>query len=157
MKKYLLLLVVTFFVLASCQKSNTEVHNFLTKNVSDAELLVSYHDSLIQKLLEERLYDSIPRLTQETTALLGQKLTAVHSLEAPNTANDYKSATGLYIESLLRVVKAEDVYSSYNDSISEYQMQSWDNLNIEAANTAKALHSKYIEAKKAFSKANSLQ
>jgi len=154
MKKQLLLLVITFFALVSCKKSNTEVHNFLTKNVTDVEILVNYHDSLVQKMLEEGLYDSIPSLTRETIALLGQRLTAIHSLEVPDIAQNYKSAAGLYIEALLGVVKAEGFYSNMNDTINELQAITLDNLNAEAIKAAEIQHAKYIEYQKAFSKAN---
>lgn len=154
MKKQLLLLTITFFILASCKKSNVEVHNILTKNVTDAELLVNYHDSIVQQLLEDRLYDSIPSLTKETIALVGQKLTAIHSLEVPDIAQNYKSAAGLYVEALLRIVKAEDLYSNMNDTISGLQAETLDNLNIEAIKDAKTQYAKYVEYQKAFSRTN---
>jgi len=156
MKKYLLLIIPAFFILSACQKSNSEINNILVKNVTEAEFMVNKHDSVIQIMLENGLHDSIPSMTQNAVSFLGQKLTNIHALEVPDVASNYKSAAALYIESLIRIVKAEDLYSNYNDSITEQEAATLDNFNIEAAKSAEFQHSKYMEYQRAFTKANGL-
>jgi len=132
--------------------SNQDVNAALTKNVVDAELMTNYHDSIIQITLEKKLFDSISSLTKETSLFLGQKLTATQSLKVPAIAENYKDAAILYIESLMNIVKTQDLYSNYNDTINQLEIETLDNLNVEAIKKAQKQYSKFKEYQKAFSK-----
>lgn len=152
MKKYLLLITASFFLFTACKRSTREINNKLVKEVTEAELLVNSHDSIIQTMLSTELYDSIPKITDKTILELGLKLSEIHRIEVPPAVYDYKHASTLYIESLIRIVKAQNLYTAYNDSITDMEVLTLDSLNIEAVKDAKTQYAKYIEYQKAFSK-----
>lgn len=153
MKKYLLLITASFFFFTACKKSDSSITNALVNKVTEAELIVNKHDSTIQAMLNNKLYDSIPNLTEKAVSELAKNLSDLYRIEMPVTANTYKNAAALYIESLIQIVKTQNSYSNYNDSIADAEIEILDNMNIEAVKNAKAQHLKYKEYQNAYSKA----
>ena len=147
MKKYFLIIVATTALISSCETSTKEIANMIDKNVAEAEMALSRHDSTMQFLMENNRFDSIPKLTEETFSFLNLKYKAIHSLEIPYSATDYKKSAELYIMSLKDIVKAQDLYSNYTDSTSQQEADLLDNENIEAVKNAKIVHLQLMEYK----------
>lgn len=154
MKNSLLFIAIVFLTLLACDTSTKEISNILNKNVVDAELMTNYHDSIMQLSLEKHLFDSIPNLTKETTIFLAKKLTAVHELSVPSIAEGYKVAAIDYIKSMMDMVKTQDMYSTYNDTVSEQEIASLDNMNAKAIKNVEIQHAKFKEYQKALSKSD---
>lgn len=154
MKKSVLLIAIVFIGLFACTPSTKEINNVLNKNVVDAEIITNYHDSILQLSLEKQIFDSIPQLTKETSTFLAQKLAAIQELKVPSIAESYKTVTIDYIRSMMDLVKTQDLYAAYSDTISEQEIISLDNMNAKAIKNVEIQHAKYIEYQKAFSKSD---
>jgi len=155
--KKILYIFVLIIGLTACETSPKQFNEAVLNFVSDAEIKVNTFDANVQKAMSKDDAGKINLLAEETTNSLSARLEDIRNLNPASDGVDLKTSAISYIESLIDLVQAQKVYSSYTNTITEQEASSMDDKVANIIRTVEVNHNIFIEYQQAFAKAKKLQ
>lgn len=140
MKGLLLLTLISSLTLTTCSEDHATFNNDLFSHIAETEKIVTIYDQSIQEAFETDEFNTIPDLSHKAVVAATRKLEAVKDLEASKSVLELKTAGVSYLEALIAMIKAEEVYSFYSSSLTLDDVKLMDKKNIQARKDLQEKH-----------------
>ncbi|MFV0468989.1 MAG: hypothetical protein ACK5MK_08710 [Dysgonomonas sp.] len=144
MKKYFVLIVLSVLV-ASCSRDTKEYNIRVKQAVTESEGIVNIYDQYVKNAMDRDDFLQINTFSQRATSATDRILTQLKESDEPAKAKELKQSAISYIEAMQKLIKAQEIYSAYNDSITSEEADKMDQKVANVYNEVKHKQGVYIE------------
>lgn len=132
-------------LVASCSRDTKEYNIRVKQAVTESEGIVNIYDQYVKNAMDRDDFLQINTFSQRATSATDRILTQLKESDEPAKAKELKQSAISYIEAMQKLIKAQEIYSAYNDSITSEDADKMDQKVANVYNEVKHKQGVYIE------------
>lgn len=147
MKYPLILILFTALLFVQCSRDySTVFNNTLFSHVGEAEKIMEVYDKSVGEAFSTENYADITELSQKALVAITRKKQEISALNGDKELQTMKDAALSYIDAMINMIKAEQVYASYTPELTLEDVKLMDQKSILAKKVLSERYEYLMEA-----------